>query len=94
MESKQINTEKKQVNYEQLDNTPFTLVEKDNSWYVLLGDTAVIQTPFKSRFQAKRYVREKPWNLLANTICVITTKIIEYEKDKKTNSSPVATDNQ
>jgi len=70
------------VNYEQIENTPFTIVEKNKEFYILIGDTAAIEDKFSTKAAAKQYINKRNWKLIMNTICIIADKINKYNNEK------------
>lgn len=81
--TKETNKQFKKVNYHELKNSPFVAVNKDGQYYVIIGDTQVTKTAFKTLKAAQEYVNEKSWELLINTMAIITYKINNYEKENK-----------
>ena len=61
----------------------FTFIEvEENQIIICVGNERVSQQTFKTLEKAKEYTKRKPWELLVNVMCVVTNKIIQYEKSQ------------
>ena len=59
----------------------FTFVEQqENDVIVAVGNEMVTSIHFKDLKAAKEYVRKKPYELLVNLMCIVTNKIMTYDK--------------
>lgn len=52
------------------------LNEDRTEWIIMIGDKLASKELFASEKQAKKYIDEKPWELIAALICSITDNAI------------------
>lgn len=55
------------------------LNEERTEWIIMIGDKLASKELFADEEQIKRYIDEKPWELIAALICSITDNAIKSE---------------
>lgn len=52
---------------EKMENTPFTLIMRDETWEAVMGDHVVTQK-FNSKTELIKHINKKPWMLITTMI--------------------------
>lgn len=76
------NTSKSLFNVHKLDDSPFSIIEKDNEFKIVLGNEIVSNTVFDSLEEATRYLSGYCWDVIFSAIYSLIknyNKIKEYE---------------
>lgn len=55
------------------------LNEERTEWVIMIGDKLASKELFANEEQIKRYIKKKPWELIAALICSITENAIKTE---------------
>ena len=71
------------IKYEEVNGTPFTLVEKDNEVLITIGNQVCDPNVFKDKAEAKKYINKKSWLLIATTAMILAEKILEQKLNKE-----------
>ena len=69
------------IKYETVENTPFTLVEKENKVLITIGNQICDPNVFKNKTEAKKYINKKPWMLIATTSLILTQNVNKGGKE-------------
>lgn len=75
------NNEIKNFAVHDIVGTPFAVIEETESKHckIVLGKNLVCGTEFPDIEKAKVYIKNKPWDLIANTIFVVANQIVEQK---------------
>lgn len=60
--------------------------ESSEKFTIIIGDGRATNKVFSSEIEAKQYIAEKPWELIASTATFIATKIVEENERKNSKS--------
>ena len=71
------------IKYEEVNGTPFTLVEKDNEVLITIGNQVCDPNVFKDKAEAKKHINKKSWLLIATTAMILAEKILEQKLNKE-----------
>jgi hypothetical protein len=71
--------EVKAISYEEMPGTPFTIINDGEKYRIAIGNEIVCPTNFETIENAKKYIKSKPWDLLAITSMVMASKIYEIK---------------
>lgn len=55
--------------FEQVDETPFTLMETSKGVQILCGNAIIDRKTFKNKNEAKKYIYRTPYQLCYNFLC-------------------------
>lgn len=87
LEQSQSQEDKEQLNlikYESVNDTPFTLVTKENKKTIItIGNQQCSPLEFDSKEEAKKYINKKTWMLITTTAMILAEKIIEQKQIKE-----------
>lgn len=61
------------------------LNEERTEWIIMIGDKLASKELFTNEEQIKKYIDEKPWELIAALICSITENAIKNELSNNKN---------
>lgn len=86
METTTTNTEFNKVERQQIKNTPFTAVYFKDKYYCMLGEFPITDKKFETIKQVEDYVKKKDWDTITRVMCIIFTKLEEFNKTKETNN--------
>lgn len=78
-----LNSSKQLIKYDQIKNTPFTIVSKDNIHFIAIGNNRVSEETNKKEDLINK-INERDYHLLGGMIACITEKIIELQQLKQT----------
>ena len=81
LESQEDNSKSTLIKYEEVKNTPFTLVEKENKVFIIIGNQVCDPNVFKNKTEAKKYISKKPWMLIATTSLILAQNINKGGKE-------------
>lgn len=73
-------TEKKAFTIDKIKDTPFSIIEKDNECFIVCGKIKA-EKKFKNYEEAKKYIKTKPWELIA----LLTEVMYNYMYKEKKN---------
>ena len=82
-QSQEDNSKSTLIKYEEVNGTPFTLVEKDNEVLITIGNQVCDPNVFKNKAEAKKHINKKPWLLIATTAMILAEKIVEQKLNKE-----------
>ena len=60
------------IKYEEVENTPFTLIERENKVLITIGNQICDPNEFENKTEAKKYINKKPWMLIATTGLILS----------------------
>lgn len=67
--------------------TPFTIINRGKGWEIVMGLTVMHEKIFKTKREAKRFIRKKPWRLIETTILEYSRRVGEYiEREQNKNN--------
>ena len=69
------------IKYEAVENTPFTLVEKENKVLITIGNQVCDPNVFENKTEAKKYINKKPWMLIATTSLILSQNVNKGGKE-------------
>ena len=69
------------IKYEEVENTPFTLVEKENKVLITIGNQVCDPNVFENKTEAKKYISKKPWMLIATTSLILSQNVNKGGKE-------------
>jgi len=70
-------------NISQLDESEhFLIINVEDKWRIGLANRWVSKQIFNSAEEAQEYIKQKPWELIANTICVYAEFMIQEKVQK------------
>ena len=69
------NTSRSLFNVHKLDDSPFSIIERDNQFRIVLGNEIVTRTVFDSLEDAKDYISGYCWDVIFSVIYYITFSI-------------------
>lgn len=59
-----LNSSESGQQYEIIDNTPFAVVKRENTWKIVIGNMIASPYDFVSKDAAEDYVKGKPWEMI------------------------------
>lgn len=69
------------IKYEEVKDTPFTLVERGNEVLITIGNQVCDQNVFINKTEAKKYISKKPWMLIATTSLILSQNVNKGGKE-------------
>nr|WAE43648.1 MAG: hypothetical protein [Microviridae sp.] len=71
---------------EHLDNTPFDIIENEETgkYYIFWGTNRMNPTDIETLKEAKNYVEQNKWEMIATMAVIVCNKMYEKTNDKKT----------
>ena len=69
------------ISYEEVKNTPFTLVEIENEVLIKIGNQVCDSNVFENKTEAKKYINKKPWMLIATTSLILSQNVNKGGKE-------------
>lgn len=56
-----------------IEKTPFTIIrfKPTDEWMISIGNNQVTEKTFKTKRQAIRYIKSKPWSMILNAAIII-----------------------
>ena len=69
------------ISYEEVKNTPFTIVERENEVLITIGNQVCDPNVFENKTEAKKYISKKPWMLIATTSLILSQNINKGGKE-------------
>ena len=70
---------KKLIEFENVQNTPFQLVKTENMYYICLAGHRASIKAFALKREALAYINKKPWELIGALTAVLVEKFKESE---------------
>lgn len=80
-QSQEDNNKSTLIKYEAVEDTPFTLVERENEVLITIGNQVCDQNIFKNKTDAKKYISKKPWMLIATTSLILSQNVNKGGKE-------------
>ena len=80
-QSREDNNKSTLIKYEAVENTPFTLVERENEVLITIGNQVCDANVFANRTEAKKYINKKPWMLIATTSLILSQNVNKGGKE-------------
>ena len=80
-QSQEDNNKSTLIKYEEVENTPFTLVEKENKVLITIGNQVCDPNIFENKTEAKKYINKKPWMLIATTSLILSHNVNKGGKE-------------
>lgn len=74
---------KKLIKYEQIENTPFTIVSREGIHFLAIGNNRVSEET-NDKEKLKELVEKRDYHVLGAMITVITQSLIEIQQNKQT----------
>lgn len=59
-----LNSSESGQQYEIVDNTPFAVIKRENTWKIVIGNMIASPYDFVSKEAAEDYVKGKPWEMI------------------------------
>lgn len=59
-----LNSSESGQQYEIVDNTPFAVIKRENTWKIVIGNMIASPYDFASKEAAEDYVKGKPWEMI------------------------------
>ena len=82
-QSQEDNNKSNSIKYEQVKNTPFTLIRKDDEVMITIGNQICSPIVFKSEKEARKHINQKKWMLIATTAMILAERIVEQKLNKE-----------
>lgn len=91
MEKEQKHSELKEIKNIKVEEKPkiiqeniFLIVKQKNMYIVAIGNNIISNKQFKTAAEAKKYIKDKPWELIINVAALINNQMQKMaEKPKK-----------
>ena len=80
-QSREDNNKSTLISYEAVEDTPFTLVEKENKVLITIGNQVCDPNAFENKTEAKKYINKKPWMLIATTSLILSQNVNKGGKE-------------
>ena len=66
-----------------VDETPFSIIQEDTTkkCRIAVGMQFVTDQEFEDLKKAENYIKEKPWELILNTVIILHNNIHKLEKE-------------
>ena len=80
-QSQEDNNKSTLISYESVENTPFTLVQRENEVLITIGNQVCDQNVFINKTEAKKYISKKPWMLIATTSLILSQNLNKGGKE-------------
>lgn len=76
-----------EIQKQRVKDTPFTIINRGKGWEIVMGLTVMHEKVFKTKREAKRFIKKKPWRLIETTILEYSRRVGEYieREEKKRN---------
>ena len=81
LKSQEDNNKSTLISYEAVEDTPFTLVERENKVLITIGNQVCDQNVFENKTEAKKYISKKPWILIATTSLILSQNVNKGGKE-------------
>ena len=81
LQSQEGNSKLTLISYEEVKNTPFTLVERENEVLITIGNQICDSNVFANKTEAKKYINKKPWMLIATTSLILSQNVNKGGKE-------------
>ena len=68
-----------------VENTPFSIIQDDDTMKckIAIGMQFVTDDEFESLKEAEKFINEKPWDLILNTIIILHNNIHKILKEEE-----------
>ena len=72
--------EKKDVVYEEVTDTPFTLMTTKKGVNILIGNSIASEINFENTKEAKDYINNKTWKLMSVAAMILAERVFNIKK--------------
>ena len=69
-----------EIVYELIDSTPYTAVQKDGIWYVMLGNKRLNEIELKTRAEVAKFLMDEQYNIMLKTIMIVCDDLIKLNQ--------------
>lgn len=74
----------KNLNYKEIENTPFIVVWNEHQEYkIVMGNDIITNKVFKNLKDAIYFINKKPWELILNASLYFNDKVNELRQQQK-----------
>lgn len=70
------------IEYEKIEGTPFTMINQDEKWFIVMGDNRITE-PTKTREEQFRKLKEDHWLITLTVAAIAIEKILEQKKQNQ-----------
>ena len=66
-----------------MENCPIAILEKNETFQIIIGNNIVSDKVFRNLEDAKKYVSKKPWEILTALMCFIVESFNNYQNEQE-----------